>query len=41
MENINALDELNKGSTMGTEAIHFIIDKVEDEEFKKDFSNCA
>lgn len=34
MENINALDELNKGSTMGMEAIHFIIDKVEDEEFK-------
>lgn len=34
MENINALDELNKGATMGMEAIHFIIDKVEDDNFK-------
>ncbi len=34
-ENINALDELNKGASMGMDAIHFILDKVEDEEFKK------
>lgn len=35
MENINVLDELNKGASMGMDAIHFILDKVEDEEFKK------
>ena len=35
MENINVLDELNKGASMGLDAIHFILDKVEDEEFKK------
>ncbi len=34
-ENINALDELNKGATMGMDAINFVLDKVEDEEFKK------
>lgn len=34
-ENINALDELHKGSCMGMDAIHFILDKVEDESFKK------
>lgn len=34
-ENINTLDELNKGATMGMDAIHFILDKVEDNEFKK------
>jgi len=34
-ENINALDELNKGACMGMDAINFIIDKVEDEEFKQ------
>lgn len=34
-ENINALDEINKGATMGIDAIAFILDKVEDEEFKK------
>ena len=32
---INVLDELNKGSCMGVDAINFILDKVEDEEFKK------
>lgn len=32
---INALDELNKGSCMGVDAINFILDKVEDDEFKK------
>ncbi len=30
---INVLDELNKGACMGMDAIHFIIDKVDDEEF--------
>lgn len=34
-ENINALDEMNKGATMGIDAITFIIEKVEDEEFKE------
>ena len=33
---INILDELNKGSTMGMDAIHFILDKVEDEGLKKE-----
>ena len=39
MENkneINVLDELNKGACMGMDAIHFIIDKVEDKEFHKE-----
>lgn len=34
-ENINALDEINKGCTMGMDAIHFVLEKVEDENFKK------
>lgn len=33
-ENKNALDELNKGATMGMDAIKFILDKIEDKEFK-------
>ena len=33
---INVLDELKKGACMGMDAIHFIIDKVEDEEFHKE-----
>ena len=33
-ENINALDEINKGSVMGMDAIHYIIDKVLDNKFK-------
>ena len=32
---IKALDELNKGSCMGVDAIDFILEKVQDEEFKK------
>ena len=36
MENINALDEINKGACMGMDAISFVLDKVEDEEFKKE-----
>ena len=30
---INVLDELNKGACMGMDAIHFIIDKVDNEAF--------
>lgn len=33
-ENVNVLDELNKGATMGMDAINFLIKKVEDEDFK-------
>lgn len=34
-ENKNALDELNKGCTMGIEAINSLIDKVDSDDFKK------
>lgn len=34
-EKLNILDELNKGSCMGVDAIDFILDKVEDDEFEK------
>ncbi len=34
-ENINALDEISKGSSMGMDAINFVLDKVEDEKFKE------
>ena len=34
MENINALDEINKGACMGMDAISFVLDKIEDESFK-------
>lgn len=34
-ENINALDEINKGVCMGMDAIKFIIEKVTGDEFKK------
>ena len=33
--NLNVLDEVNKGATMGMDAINFVIDKVGDSEFKK------
>lgn len=33
---INVLDELSKGACMGMDAIHFIMDKVEDKELKKE-----
>ena len=36
---INVLDELNKGACMGKDAIHFILDKVEDEALKKELNN--
>lgn len=39
MENeINVLDELNKGACMGRDAIHFILDKVNDESLKKELN---
>ncbi len=34
-ENINALDEINKGACMGCDALHFILDKVEDDKLKQ------
>lgn len=36
---INVLDELNKGACMGRDAIHFIMDKVDDEGLKKELNN--
>ena len=33
---VNVLDELSKGACMGRDAIHFIMDKVEDEKLKKE-----
>ena len=35
-ENINILDEINKGACMGEDAISFILDKVEDNSLKKE-----
>ena len=35
---INVLDELNKGACMGKDAIHFILDKVEDAELKEELN---
>lgn len=34
-QNLNILDEINKGATMGMDAISFISDKVKDDTFKK------
>ncbi len=34
-QNLNILDEVNKGATMGMDAISFISKKVEDNEFKQ------
>ena len=36
---INVLDELNKGACMGKDAIHFILDKVGDEALKEELNN--
>lgn len=36
---IDVLDELNKGACMGRDAIHFILDKVEDDALKKELDN--
>ena len=33
--NVKVLDEVNKGTTMGMDAIHFVSEKVGDETFKK------
>lgn len=33
--NINALDEIHKGSCMGIDALNFVIDKTEAKEFKE------
>lgn len=38
-ENINALDEIHKGACMGVDAINFVLDKVEDEEFKTELEH--
>lgn len=38
MENINALDEIHKGACMGMDAIDFIKDKIEDENFRKEMN---
>jgi len=35
---VNVLDELNKGACMGRDAIHFILDKVEDEALKEELN---
>lgn len=34
-EDINALDEIHKGACMGMDALHFVLDKVEDENLKE------
>ena len=33
---VNVLDELSKGACMGRDAIHFIMDKVDDDNLKKE-----
>jgi len=33
---INVLDEINKGACMGQDAIHYILDKVENDDLKKE-----
>lgn len=35
---VNVLDELSKGACMGMDAIHFIIDKVKDEELHNELN---
>ena len=35
---VNVLDELNKGASMGKDAIHYIMDKVEDDSLKKELN---
>ena len=37
-EEVNVLDELNKGACMGKDAIHYIMDKVEDSALKKELN---
>ena len=38
-ENINILDELNKGACMGMDSINMIKDKIKDKEFKNTVEN--
>ena len=38
-ENINALDEISKGSSMGMDAINFILDKTEDDSLRKEIES--
>ena len=40
-ENINALDEIHKGTCMGMDAIHFTLDKVDDEKLRELLQNLA
>ena len=35
---VNVLDELNKGTCMGIDAIHFILDKVKDDNLRKELN---
>jgi len=35
-ENVNILDEINKGASMGEDAISFVLDKVEDDNLRKE-----
>jgi len=35
---VNVLDELNKGACMGIDAIHYILDKVEDSSLKEELN---
>ena len=34
-QNLNILDEVNKGATMGMNAISYVADKVKDDTFKQ------
>ena len=38
-ENINALDEIHKGACMGEDAINYVLDKVEDNNLKKELES--
>ena len=38
-EDINALDEIHKGSCMGMDAINYVLDKVEDDSLKKELDS--
>ncbi len=38
-DNLNILDEINKGATMGMDAISFVLEKVDDTNFKNVISN--
>lgn len=36
---VNVLDELNKGACMGRDAIHYVLEKVNDENLKEELEN--